>query len=54
MIETVARPFSDGEEVGEMFVEEHGSRLLYGDPRERSIETRRQAGDQSRRDEERQ
>ena len=47
MSESIARPFSDGEELGEMLVEEGGSRSLYGDPRERAIETRRQAGDQA-------
>ena len=47
MIEPLARPFTDGEELGEMLVEEGGARSLYGDPRERAIETRRQAGDQT-------
>ena len=44
MIKPIARPFSDGEELGQMMVEE-GSRPLGGDPRERAIEARRQAGD---------
>ena len=51
MNESLARPFSDGEELQEMLVEEGGSRSLWGDPRERAIETRRQAGDQSPREE---
>ena len=53
MIESTARPFSDGEELGEMWVEEAGSRPLGGDPRERAIEARRQAGDQVLREERR-
>ena len=46
MIETAVWPLVDGEELGQTFVDERGSRLLYADPRERTLEARRQAGDQ--------
>jgi len=45
MMDTLGRRLSDGEEMDEMVVEEHGSRLLYDDPRNRVIEARRQASE---------
>lgn len=45
MIETLGQRLADGEEMDEVVVEEHGSRLLYDDPRNRVIEARRQAGE---------
>jgi hypothetical protein len=46
MLDTYVRSLSDGEEMDEMIVEERGSRLLYEDPRDRAIETRKRAGEQ--------
>lgn len=45
MIESLERPSPNGEELGELLVEEGGSRPLSGDSREQAIEARRQAGD---------